>query len=123
MESQVFDPRAYAVSPIDLIPPDAADDDEDEDEVDLRWVRYCEVASSLDREAIVDVVLDELRESSVLLDMIEDACHNPHEPSRPKTSLHELVALGKAVLILIARAVDDQASVRMALEEVHDVRS
>ena len=118
MESQAFLPAQYSLSPVDLIP---QDDDEDED-VDVRWIRYCEVAATLDREAIIDVVLDELRESSALLDMVEDACHNPHEPGRPKTSLHELLALGKAALLLIARAVDEQVSVRMTLQEVDDVR-
>jgi hypothetical protein len=119
MASQQFLPAQYALSPIDLIPPD---DDDDDEEVDVRWLHYCEVAASLDREAIIDVVLDELRESSALLDLVEDACHHPHEPGRPKTSLHELLALGKAALLLIARAVDDQVSLRMAVEEVHDVR-
>jgi hypothetical protein len=118
MESSTFIPRNFSLSPVDLIPPD----DDDEPDVDVRWLHYCEVAASLDREAIIDVVLDELRESSALLDMVEDACHNPHEPGRPKTSLHELLALGKAALLLIARAVDDQVSLRMAVEEVHDVR-
>ena len=117
MESQVFDAKAYSVSPVDLIPPD---EDDDEPDVDVRWLHYCEIAASLDREAIIDVVLDELRESSALLDMVEDACHNPHEPGRPKTSLHELLALGKAALLLIARAVDDQVSLRMAVEVRHD---
>jgi hypothetical protein len=116
MESQVFSPAQYALSPVDLIPPD----DDDEADVDVRWLYYCEVAASLDREAIIDVVLDELRESSALLDMVEDACHNPHEPGRPKTSLNDLVALGKAALLLIARAVDDQVSLRMAAEVRHD---
>jgi hypothetical protein len=115
MESQVFSPAVYSLSPVDLIPPD--DDDDDDEEVDVRWLHYCEVAATLDREAIIDVVLDELRESSALLDMVEDACHNPHEPGRPKTSLHELLALGKAALLLIARAVDDQVSLRMAVED------
>jgi hypothetical protein len=118
MESSTFIPRNFSLSPVDLIPPD----DDDEPDVDVRWLHYCEVAASLDREAIIDVVLDELRESPALLDMVEDACHNPHEPGRPKTSLHELLALGKAALLLIARAVDDQVSLRMAVEEVHDVR-
>jgi hypothetical protein len=119
MEAQQFLPAQYSLSSVDLIPPN---EDFDEPDVDVRWVHYCEVAASLDREAIIDVVLDELRESSALLDMVEDACHHPHEPGRPKTSLNDLVALGKAALLLIARAVDDQVSVRMALEEVHDVR-
>jgi hypothetical protein len=113
-ESQVFSPAQYALSPVDLIPPS---DDDDAEDVDVRWLHYCEVAATLDREAIVDVVLDELRESSALLDMVEDACHNPHEPGRPKTSVHELLALGKAALLLIARAVDDQVSLRMAVED------
>jgi len=117
MEAQVFDQKAYSLSAVDLIPPD---EDDDEPDVDVRWLHYCEVAASLDREAIINVVLDELRESSALLDMVEDACHNPHEPGRPKTSLHELLALGKAALLPIARAVDDQVSLRMAVEGRHD---
>jgi hypothetical protein len=117
MESQVFSPKAYSL-PEEVLIPEA--DDCDEPDVDVRWLRYCEVAASLDREAIIDVVLDELRESSALLDMVEDACHNPHEPGRPKTSLSDLLALGKAALLLIARAVDDQVSLRMAVEVRHD---
>jgi hypothetical protein len=111
---QEFLPRAYSL-PEEALIPEA--DDVDEPDVDVRWLHHCEVAASLDREAIIDVVLDELRESSALLDMVEDACHNPHEPGRPKTSLHELLALGKAALLLIARAVDDQVSLRMAVED------
>jgi hypothetical protein len=60
MESQVFSPAQYSLSPVDLIPPD----DDNDEEVDVRWLHYCEVAATLDREAIIDVVLDELRESS-----------------------------------------------------------
>jgi hypothetical protein len=114
MDSQVFSPARYSLSPVDLIPEDDADEAED---VDVWWLHYCEVAAILDRDAILDVVLDELRESSALLDMVEDACHNLHEPGRPKTSLHELLALGKAALLLVARAVDDQVSLRMAVED------
>ena len=114
MQAQEFSPRAYSV-PEEALIPDA--DGFDEPDVDVRWVHYCEVAATLDQEAIVDVVLDELCESSALLDMVEDACHNPHEPGRPKASLHELLALGKAALLLIARAVGDQVSLRMAVED------
>jgi hypothetical protein len=114
---QEFSPRAYSL-PEEALIPDA--DDVDEPDVDVRWLHYCEIAATLDREAIIDVVLDELRESSVLLDLVEDACHQPHEPGRPKTSLNDLLALGKAALLLIARAVDDQVSLRLAVEVRHD---
>ena len=54
MESQVFDPKAYALRPMDLIPDD--DFDDDEPELDTRWVHYCEVSAGLDTEDLMVTV-------------------------------------------------------------------
>src|SRR5919108_1680579 len=56
VESQVFDPKAYALSPLDLIP----HDDGDDADVDVPWLEYCRVASTLDRSRILEVVLSNL---------------------------------------------------------------
>jgi hypothetical protein len=117
MESQVFSPAAYSPEATYYISADAFEGDENE--VDTRWLHSCELAAGLDREDILSVVLDELREEPALLELIEDACRHPHEPGRPKTSLNDLVAIGKAALLLVVRAVDDQVSVKMALAEMH----
>jgi hypothetical protein len=117
MGNQAFFPRDFSPALTDLIPPA-----EPEPEEDSRWQEYCRHAARLDRPDILAVVLDELREAPELLEMIEDACANPHEPGRPKTATHELLAMGKACLRLIVQAVDNAVSVRMALEELHDVR-
>jgi hypothetical protein len=118
MESQVFDPQAYSLSPVDLIPPD---DFEDEDDADVRWLEYCRMASKVSREEILAVVLDELNSPvSPLLDLIDDALATPHpEPDRPRTNVTELIKLGQAILSMVAKAVDDQVSMRIAVE-VHN---
>jgi hypothetical protein len=119
MESQVFSPVAYSLRPEDLMPPDES---EDEDAVDVQWLEYCRIASTLDRTRILEVVLSALDcEDSPLYDLIDDAIANPHEPGRPKANVSDLARLGKALLTMIAKAVDDQVNLRMAVQEVpHD---
>jgi hypothetical protein len=79
MDSQVFDPKASSLSPIDLIPPE---DGEDAD-VDVQWLEYCRVAKALDRTRILEVVLSDLdADDSPLYEFIDDAIANPHEPGR-----------------------------------------
>jgi hypothetical protein len=118
MESQVFDPKAYSLSPLDLIPPD---DLEDED-ADVQWLEYCRLASTLERAHILEVVLSDLdAEDSPLYEFIDDAIATPHEPQRPKANITDLARLGQSLLHLIAKAVDDQVNLRMAVREVpHD---
>jgi hypothetical protein len=84
MESQVFDPKAYSLSPLDLIPPD---DLEDED-ADVRWLEYCRCAATVDRTHILECVLSDLDcDESPLYEFIDDAIANPHEPGRPKANI------------------------------------
>jgi hypothetical protein len=117
MESQAFSPAAYSLNPVDLIP-----SDEFEDAVDVQWLEYCRIASTLDRTRILEVVLSDLdADDSPLYDFIDDAIANPHELGRPKANVSDLARLGKALLAMIAKAVDDQVNLRMAVEEVlHD---
>jgi hypothetical protein len=118
MESQHFLPAAYSLSPVDLIPPD----DFEGEEVDIRWLEYCRVASTLDRAHILDVVLSDLdAEDSLLYEFVDDTIENPHEPGRPKANITDLARLGQSLLDLIAKAVDDQVNLRKAVREVpHD---
>jgi hypothetical protein len=114
MESQVSSPDAYSLRPVELIP----DNDTDED---LRWLEYCSVAATVDRTHILDVVLSDLdAEDSPLFEFIGDAIANPHEPGRPKANITDLAKLGQSILNLIAKAVDDQVNLRMAVEVPRD---
>jgi len=47
---------------------------------------------------------------------------NPHEPGRRKANVTDLARLGKAILHLIAKAVDDQGNLRMAAGVPRDWR-
>lgn len=115
METQAFLPASYSLSPTDLIPPD----DSEDDTVDVHWQEYCRIASTVDRQRILEVVLSDMdAEDSPLYDLIDDAIANPHEPGRPKANVSDLARLGKALLAMIAKAVDDQVNLRMAVQEV-----
>jgi hypothetical protein len=118
MSTDTFSSNDYTLSPVDLIPPDDVDDDEQV----YRWQEYCRIASTMDRARILDVVLSDLdAEDSPLFEFIDDAIAYPHEPGRPKESITKLAQLGQALLNIIARAVDDQGNLRMAVLEVpHD---
>jgi len=115
MESQQFSPAAYSPNPTYYTP-----DDDFEDEDDHRhWQEYCRSAPTLDRTRILEVVLSDLdAEDSLLYEFIDDAIANSHEPGRPKESITKLARLGQSLLNLIARAVDDQVNLLMAVEEV-----
>jgi hypothetical protein len=115
MGSPSFSARDFSLRHVDLMPPD---DLEDEDE-DYRWRAYCHVASTLDRTRILEVVLSNLdADGSPLYEFIDDAIANPHEPGRAKANIMELAKLGQAVLNLIAKAVDDQVNLHMAVKGV-----
>jgi hypothetical protein len=115
MESQAFSPADYALRPDDLLPPD---DFEDEDD-NIQWREYCRMASTLDRARILEVVLSDLDcDESPLFEFIDSALHEPHEPGRPKESITKLAQLGQSLLNLIAKAVDDNVNLRMAVQEV-----
>lgn len=117
MESQVFDPKALSLSPVDLIPPDG---DDDEEEADARWARYGEIAAELDRDELIDVIVEELQANPELLYQLEDCCTNPYsEPERPHAHVGEMATLGLAVLKVIIKAVDDAVGIRQAVEALH----
>jgi len=103
---------------VDLLPPDDLEDDA----ADIQWLEYCRMASTLDRTHILDVVLSDLDcDDSPLYEFIDDAIQNPHKPGRPKANITNLARLGQCLLNLIAKAVDDQVNLRMAVQEVpHD---
>jgi hypothetical protein len=115
MESQAFSPAMYSLQTMDLIPPN----DDENDGSDVQWLEYCRMASTLDRQHILDIVLSDLDcDESPLYDFIDDAIANPHEPGRPKANVSDLARLGKAILVVIAKAVDDQVNLRMAVQEM-----
>jgi hypothetical protein len=117
MESQAFSPADYSPDPTYYTPDD---DFEDEDD-NQQWQEYCRTASTLDRARILDVVLSDLDAGdSPLYEFIDDALKHPHEPGRPKESITKLAQLGQSLLNLIAKAVDDQVNLRMAVEVPHD---
>jgi hypothetical protein len=68
------------------------------------------------RDEVLAVVLDELNSPvSPLFDLIDDALATPHpEPDRPRTNVTELIKLGQAILNIVAKATDDQVSMRLA---------
>ena len=117
MSTETFRFSDYSLAPTDLIPPD---DVEDEGE-DYRWREYCHVASTIDRARILEVVLSDLdAEDSPLYPFIDSALTEPHEPGRARESITKLAQLGQAVLDRIAKAVDDQVNLRMAVEVPRD---
>jgi hypothetical protein len=113
MESQQFSASDYSLSATDLIPDDFEDDN------NVAWLEYCREASHVDRTHILDVVLSDLdADDSPLYEFIDDAIANPHEPGRPKANITDLARLGQSLLNLIAKAVDDNVNLRMAVQEV-----
>ena len=113
MPEQAYSFKDFSLSPTDLLPPD---DIEDEDAADVRWLEYCRQASMVPRDEVLAVVLDELNSPvSPLIDLIDDALATPHpEPDRPRTNVTELIKLGQAILNIVAKATDDQVSMRLA---------
>jgi hypothetical protein len=120
MEAQVFTPNAYSVAAMYLIQPD--DHEDDLEEVDLRWARYCVIARELDRDDLIEVIADELKSNPELLYQLEDCCTSPYrEPERPRAHVGEMAKLGLAVLQVIIGAVDNAVGIRQAVEELHAV--
>ncbi len=111
-------PKDFSLSPTDLIDPDV--DDADGDEVDTRWQRYCEIAKTLDRDELLEVIAEELKANPELLYQLDDCCTNPYtEPDRPKAHAGEVMKLGLAVLKTIVASVDNAVGIRQAVEELH----
>jgi hypothetical protein len=117
MSTDTFSFKDYSLSPVDLIPPDDIDDNDQ----DIAWREYCRVASTVDRARILEIVLSDLdADDSPLYEFIDDAIAHPHEPGRAKESVSKLAQLGQSLLNLIARAVDAQINLRMAVEVPRD---
>jgi hypothetical protein len=117
MKSQVFNPDSYSLRPVDLIP----DDDEglEEDEVDLRWVRYAELARTLDTDDLMAMVGEAFSNSDVLRTLVEESKREPYRPDERK-SVHvmDAIRLGNEVAQLISQAMDDLIGQMDACQEV-----
>jgi hypothetical protein len=115
-----FIPRAYSLSPVDLI-----DDTEEAEEAaaieaDAHWARYCAIARTLDRDELLEVVLEALKDTPELLSHLDDACLSPYEePDRLRAHVGEMAKLGLAVLTAIVGTVDNAVGIRMAVEALH----
>jgi hypothetical protein len=108
-------PKDYSLSPVDLI-----DDDDTVDELDIRWARYCEIARDLDRDELMEVIVDELKANPELLYQLEDCCTSPYrEPERPRAHVGEMAKLGLAILQVIIGAVDNAVGIQQTVEELH----
>jgi hypothetical protein len=95
-----------------LLPPD-------EPEADVPWLEYCRHALQVDKHHVLECVISDLDtgETSPLWPHIESACQVPHEPGRARESITVLAQLGQTLVDCIARAVDDQVNLRMAVED------
>jgi hypothetical protein len=110
-------PKDYSLSPVDLIDDD---DDLEVDEADTRWTRYCAIAKDLDRDDLLEVITDALKDNPELLYQLEDCLTSPYrEPERPRAHVGEMAKLGLAVLQVIIGAVDNAVGIRQAVEELH----
>jgi hypothetical protein len=114
MESQQFSPAAYSPDASYYMPLDESEDDHD------TWQDYCLEASRVDRRRVLECVLSSLdTDESPLYTLIDTALKDPHEPGRARESLTVLAAVGQSILNLVAAAVDDQVTLRMAVEVGH----
>jgi phosphoribosyl 1,2-cyclic phosphodiesterase len=112
MESQVFLPAQYSISPVDLIP----DHDVDQ-EVDARAARYARLATLVDIEDIAEMVCARLKDSAQLRYLIEDAIADPHDPERPHVHINDALKMAQDVLVEVVTAVDEQISVLDVVED------
>ena len=83
-------------------------------------MRYCAIARELNRDELLDTILEELKEHPELLSHIDDACLSPYEElQRPRAHVGERAKLGLAVLQTIVTEIDNAVGLRMATEELH----
>jgi hypothetical protein len=116
MDAQPFLPAQYSLSPVDLIPPDDADDDVSE--VDERQARYARLGRLVDIEDIIEVVCASLKDSAQLRYLIEDSLEDPHpDVSSPRVHVSELIRMGQQVLNAVAVAVDEQIGLLDVVED------
>jgi hypothetical protein len=114
MPEQYLSFKDASLSPVDLIDFDG----DPEDETDVQWFEYCRIAATLNRQDILDCVLSDLdAEDSPLFELIDDAIATPHEPGRAKANIVDLARVGKAILSLVAQAVDHAVERRLAVGE------
>jgi len=113
MSEQYLSFKDASLNPMNLI-----DVGGDPDDTDVQWFEYCRIAATVNRQYILDCVLSDLdAEDSPLYDFIDDAITNPHEPGRPKANITDLARVGKAILSLVAQAVDHAVGLRLAVGE------
>jgi hypothetical protein len=117
MESQVFDPTAYAVSPVDLIPPDEPEDLEEEDARRLDYRRFSRL---VDVDDVMEVVCSRLSSSVELRSIIEDALRDPLDPDRPHIHINDALRLTTDVLVEVNTALDDVIGMLASSEVSHD---
>lgn len=81
------------------------------DDVLSAWDAYCALATCVDRQSVLAVVLDALASGSApeLEMLIDEACTNPHErPEDPRIPIYQAVRLAQEIARLAAQAVHDQ---------------
>lgn len=77
------------------------------------------MARTLDRNGILAIVLEELNsEASPQFVLIDTALKDPLEPGRLRESITVLAGIGNAITHIVAKAVDDAVSLRMANAEI-----
>jgi hypothetical protein len=114
MESQAFLPAQYSLSPVDLIPDDAAEVD---DEIDARAARYARFARVVDPDDIAEMVCARLTASLQLRYLIEDALADPHDLSRPRVHTNDALKMAQDVLVEVVTAVDEHISMLAVVED------
>jgi hypothetical protein len=118
-DAQAFSFKDYSLSPLDLI--DDRNVEDDEPEVDGRWIYYCELSATLDTEDLMVTVGEAFSNSDLLRSLVEEAKAQPFRPDeRKRLHISDAIRLGEEVIRLIASAQDDQVNLRMAVEVPRD---
>jgi hypothetical protein len=120
MESQVFDPKAYAVSPVDLLPDDDPGDGED-GELTASQVQYARHAREVDDDDITQLMAERFFQSAVVLSLIAELKANPFLPGeRPHLHVMDSIRLSDEFAVVHAQVMDDLVGLRMAVEVPND---
>src|SRR5262245_13118683 len=94
------------------------EDERDLSDEERRYADYCQVSPQVDPRVVLQIILDELgaRETSELLDYIASVGTTPY---REQALAHmpdgQAIRLGRELAPLVARAYDDQVSMRLAM--------
>jgi hypothetical protein len=116
----------FTVSEPEPTPSVDADDEEDEEESpeDRAWASYCAAAKGLDREALYDELMDELRDGGAgdpFLELIEELTSDPeYDASRPSYHSAVVLSIGKLAYRLGTQLIDRKT--REALSRTSEVR-